>query len=115
MEFEKITVVKGEEIINAGGKNAEIVNNFFSNAVKNLKIPEHQEGEPHTNNISHPIFKAIMKIINHPSVTVIKNLNNGSRDNFCRVCVEDGVKEIKKLSTRNATRSTDLPVKILTL
>ena len=56
-----------------------------------------------------------MKIINHPSVTIIKNLNNGLRDNFCRVSVEDGVKEIKKLSTRNATRSTDLPVKILTL
>ena len=46
--------------------NAEILNKFFSNAVKNLKIPEYQEADPHAN-ISHPIFKAIIKFRNHPS------------------------------------------------
>ena len=40
---EKITLVEGEEIINEDGKNAEILNTFFSNAIKNLKIPEYQE------------------------------------------------------------------------
>ena len=37
---------------------AEILNTFFSNAVKNLKIPEYQETEFLANNISHPIFQA---------------------------------------------------------
>ena len=39
---EKITLVEGEEIINEDGENARILNRFFSNAIKNLKIPEYQ-------------------------------------------------------------------------
>ena len=38
-------------------------------------------------------------------------MNKSSRFDFCRVCVQDVVKEINKLSTRKAT--PDLPVKIL--
>ena len=34
---EKITLVEGEEIINEDEENAEILNKFFSNPVKNLK------------------------------------------------------------------------------
>ena len=59
---DKITLVGGE-IINEGGKNAEILNTFFSNAVKNLKIPAYQDVDPLAN-ISHPILKAIMKLRN---------------------------------------------------
>ena len=110
---EKITLVEGEEIINEDGENAEILNTFFSNAVKNLKIPEYQEIDSLANNISHPMFKAILKYRNHPSIVAIKNLNKGSRFDFSRVSVQDVVKEIKKLSTRKATQYTDLPVKIL--
>ena len=109
---EKITLLEGEEIINEHGENAEILNTFFSNAVKNLQIPEYQEAEPLAN-ISHPIFKAILKYRNHPNIVAIKNLNKGSRFDFCRVSVQDVVKEINKLSTRKATQHIDLPVKIL--
>ena len=63
------------------------------------------------NNISHPIFKAILKYRNHPSIVAIKKLNKGSRFDFCRVSVQDAIKEIKILS--KATQYTDLPVKIL--
>ena len=42
----------------------------------------------------------IMKFRNHPSVTAIKNLNDGSRFNFCRVSIEDVAKEIR---TRKVT------------
>ena len=48
---EKITLVEAEEIINKDGENAEILNTFFSNAVKNLKIPEHQETDYIANNL----------------------------------------------------------------
>ena len=108
---EKITLVEGEEIINEDGENAEILNTFFSNAVKNSKIPEYQETDSLANNISHPVFRAILKYRNHPNIVAIKNLNKSSRFDFCRVCVQDVVKEINKLSTRKAT--PDLPVKIL--
>ena len=43
---EKIILVKEEETINEDGETAEILNTFFSNAVKNLKIPEYQETIP---------------------------------------------------------------------
>ena len=94
------------------GENTEILK-FFSNAVKNLKISEYQEADPLANNISHPIFRAMMKFRNHPSVIAIKNLNSGSRFDFCRVSVHDVKKEIMRLSTRKATQYSDLPVKIL--
>ena len=53
-----------------------------------------------------------MKFRNHPCVTVIKKMDNGSRLNFCRVSVEDFVKEIKKLSPGKVTQSADLAVKL---
>ena len=105
--------MEGEEIITEDGENAEILNTFFSNAVKNLKIPEYQEADSLANNISHPIFRAMMKFRNHPSVIAIKNLNSGSRFDLCRVNVQDVEKEIRRLSTRKANQYSDLPVKIL--
>ena len=110
---EKITLVEGEEIINEDGENVEILNTFFSNAIKTLKITEYQETDSLASNISYPIFKVILKYRNHPSIVANKNLNKGSRFDFSRVSVQDVVKEIKKLSTRKATQYTDLPVKIL--
>ena len=74
---EKITLVEGEEIINEDRENAKILNTFFSNTIKNLKILEYQETGSLANNISHPIFKAIWKYRNHPNIVVIKNLNKG--------------------------------------
>ena len=107
------TLVVGEEIINEGDENAEILNTFFSNVVKILKIPGYQGTDSRPNNISHPIFQGILKYRNHPSIVAIKNLNKGPRFDFYRVSIQDVVKEIKKLSTRKATQYTDLPVKIL--
>ena len=39
-----------------------------------------------------------MKFRDHPNITAIKNLNNGSRFTFCRVTVEDVVKKIRNLA-----------------
>ena len=111
--YDKIPLVEGGEIINEDGKNAEILNIFLSNAVKNLKIPAYQDADPLANNISHLKLKAIMKFRNHPIIIAIKDFNKNSRLDFCRVSVENVVTEIKKLSTLKATQSTDLPVKIL--
>ena len=73
--------------VNEYGENAEILNTFLSNAVKTLKIPEYQKTESFAIDISHPIFKAILKYRNHPSIVAIKNLNKGSGLDFCRVSV----------------------------
>ena len=86
---------------------------FFSNAVKNLKIPEISDSNPLAKNIPHPIFKVILKYKNHPSITAIKNARNGPDLYFCGVSVNDVFKEIKRLKAKKATHITDIPVKIL--
>lgn len=50
----------GEEIINEDEKKkkSRSFKYFFSSAVKNLKVPEYQEGGALANNISYPIIKA---------------------------------------------------------
>lgn len=43
---EKITPVEGDKIFKQGARNAEILNTFFTNPVKNLNIPEFEEVDP---------------------------------------------------------------------
>ena len=59
---EKITLVEGDKITSEDKSNAEILNSFFSNAVKNLKIPEFNEINPLAENVPHPVFKAFLNI-----------------------------------------------------
>ena len=72
-------------------------NRFFSNAVIDLKIPDFHGAVPFADNISHPIFRAILKYANHPSTIAIKDLNNTSLFSFSNVTVADVKKEIRKL------------------
>ena len=78
------------KIISEDKDNAELLNSFFSNTVKNLKIPEFSDSNPLAENIPHPIFKAILKYKNHPGIIAIKNARNGPVFSFCEVSV-DGV------------------------
>ena len=121
---EKITLVEHRENLNTDGniddeivnddvKIAEIFNRFFSNAVIDLKIPDFHGAVPLADNISHPIFRAILKYANHPSTIAIKDLNNTSLFSFSNVSVADVKKEIRKLDPRKATQNTDIPVRIL--
>ena len=54
-----------DEIVNDDVKIAQIINRFFSNAVKDLKIPGFHGVVPLADNISHPIFRATLKYANH--------------------------------------------------
>ena len=93
--------------------NAELLNCFFSNAVKNLEIPKFSDSNPLAENIPHPIFKAILKYKNHASIIAIKNARNGPGFYFCGVSFNDVFKDIKILKARKATQTTDIAVKIL--
>ena len=87
---------------------------FFSNAVKNLKIPEFKAFNPLAENVLHPVFKAILKYKNHPSIIAIKNARrNGLGFYFSGVIVDDICKELKRLNPRKAAQNTDIPIKIL--
>ena len=87
----KITLIDEEKIVTQDDENTEILNSFFSSAMKNL------EGvDPLADKISHPILKAIVKYRNHPSVIAIGNADNGSHFHFSCVSTNDVLKEIKK-------------------
>ena len=102
-----------DEIVNDDVKIAEIFNRFFSNAIIDLKIPHFHGAVPLADNISHPIFRAILKYANHPSTIAIKDLNNTSLFSFSNVSVADVKKEIRKLDPRKETQNTVIPVRIL--
>ena len=65
-----------DKIITNVDENAKILNSFFSNVGKHLKIPEFKDFDFSAECIFHPTLKAIMKFRNHPSVSAIKNTFN---------------------------------------
>ena len=65
---EKITLVHEDKIITTDDENGKILNSFFSNVVKHLKIPEFKDIDFSAECISHPALKSIMKFRNHPSL-----------------------------------------------
>ena len=69
---DKIHLNENGELINSESKTAEVLNEFFSNIVKNLKIPEYENLNPNFEKVKDPVFKAILKYKNHPSIIAIK-------------------------------------------
>ena len=92
---------------------AELLNLFFSSAVKNLKIPEFSDTNPLAERLSKPVLKAIIKYKNHPSIAAIRNANNNVHFHFNEVSVEEVYKEITILSTGKSVQSTYIPIRLL--
>ena len=62
-------MVNNENIESNENEVAKIFNHFFSNVVKNLKIPEYQfEDDLHNRLFTHPALQAMLKYRNHPSI-----------------------------------------------
>ena len=72
---EKITLVVDETVTTQDEQNAELLNLFFSNAVKSLKILRFSNTNPLAERLSDPTHKAILKYKNHPSILAIRNAN----------------------------------------
>ena len=94
-------------------QNAELLNIFFSNAVKNLKIPRFSNTNSFVERLSDPVLKAILKYKNHPSIVAIRNANDNSHFRFNEVSVEEIYKKIRKLSTRKSAQCADIPIRVL--
>ena len=75
---EAIILVDNENIKSNENELANTFNDFFSNIVKNLKIPEYQcENDLHSRLSSHYALQAIMKCRNHPSINIIWHFSQG--------------------------------------
>ena len=85
--------MEDETITTQDEQNEDLLNIFFSNAVKNLKIPRFSNTNPLAERLYNPTLKAILKYKNHPSIVAIRNANNNSLFRFNEVCVEEVYKE----------------------
>ena len=54
---EKITLVEQNNIVENDKKTTTVLNNFFSNIITNLGIPQYTEGEPVSQYINDPFMK----------------------------------------------------------
>ena len=69
---DKINLNEIGKLNNSESKTAEVMNNFLSNIIKNLKMSEYENLNPNFENVKDPDFKAILKYKNHLSTIVIK-------------------------------------------
>ena len=90
-----------------------MLNSFFSNVEKHLKISEFKDIGFSAECISHPALKAIIHFCNYPCVSAIRNAFNPQSFNFSKVSVDYVLRKSNKLSNRKAIQNTDIPVKTL--
>ena len=92
---EKNTLVEYETVTTQDEQNAEPLNIFFSDAVKNLKLPKFSNTNPLAKKLSDPTLKAILKYKYHPGIVAIRNANKNSHFHFSEAGVEEVYKKIK--------------------
>ena len=79
---EKINLTENEKMLTSESETAKTLNNFFSNTVKKLKIPKFNSNNSVTQNIKDPVFKAILKHKNHPSILAIQKYSRNKTFHF---------------------------------
>ena len=81
----KINLNENGELLKSESETAEVFNNFFSNIVKNLKIPEYKNLNTNIENVKDPVFRAILKYKNHSSIIAIKEKSKNEKFSFHEV------------------------------
>ena len=110
---DKIHLNENGELLNSESETAEVLNNFFSNIVKNLKIPEYENLDQNFENVEDPVLREILKYKNHPSITVIKEKAKNSVFSFYEVDKDKIKKESNRLNENKASQKSDIPIKMI--
>ena len=113
---EKITLIDEDEIIENDSGTERVLNNFFSNIISNLKIPEYTKCDPRSEFFSDPVLKSTVKYRNHPSILKVGEVCHGSNAiNFSFSTVQRTriLKEITELNSSKAGQITDIATKII--
>ena len=108
-----ITLIEGDKIISESSKCAEIMNNFFTNAVNELGIDRNIHVN-HAINLNVSVVKAVLMYENHPSILKINELgylhNNFS---FHHISEESIDNVIKNMDSNKAYQRDNIPPKLL--
>ena len=102
-----------EKMLTSESETGETLNNLFSNKVKKLSIPKFNSNNSVTENIKDPVFKAILKYKNHPSILAIQKYSKNKTFHFEVVNIEKVEKKILKLDRTKASRKADIPTRII--
>ena len=62
---DKIHLIENGKLINSKTKTADVLNEFFSNIAKNLKIPEYENLNRNFQKVKDLVLKAILKYKSH--------------------------------------------------
>ena len=116
-----ITLVENRVVINDEMEIAEVFNDFFSNAVKNLNIDSYEHFsfdkhffDDHLASSDDPILRSIKKYENHPSIQKIKGITLETECfSFQPVDLLAVINEINKLNESKACPTNAIPAKIL--
>ena len=108
-----IALEEGNEVITDDGKLAQTFNEYFVNIVPSLGITSFHENNDNVNNDN--IDNIIIKFEGHPSIVAIKEQMKKYNKTFTfqNVSTEKATSIIKKLNSKKASKSDDIPAKTI--
>ena len=116
VNHDNITLVENEETVSDNKEISETLNNFFSEVVTNLNLPQYHNPTVNVDDIEDPVARTIEKSSkNHPSIRLIKEnyRNTNNTFHFENVSVKGIEKELKNLLSSKAAQNTDIPTKVI--
>ena len=112
-----ITIIENGKVVTENKEVAEIMNNYFIEAVQNLEIEKFTyEGQQDikSENVDEVIEKIIEKYKSHPSILKIKgNVKVENKFNFNDTTEDEIYSKIKLLDPKKACMEKDIPAKML--
>ena len=109
----KITLIEDETIISDDITVAKTMNNYFTNAVKDLQIKGFETENISDENIDN-INRTILQFGKHPSIIKIKeNVKIGEKFSFSKTTLQNIEEKITNLNINKATTLDNIPAKIL--
>ena len=115
INHDKITLVENEETVSDNKEISETLNNFFSEVVANLNLPQYDDPSENVEYIEDPVARAVEKHKNHSSIRLIKEnyRNTNNIFHFDKVPAKENEKKLKNLLSSKATQDSDIPTKVI--
>ena len=110
---QKITLIENEKTMK-NDDTARVLNTFFSNTVRDLKIPDYNNCDPMAENIQELVLKALVKYRNHRRILTIGEVCQVNfQFSFRYVDKDEILTEILNLDASKPCQDTDIPSRII--
>ena len=113
MSHNKTTLVEQDLILDKNDTVAEVLNNFFINAVSNLHIPNFHNKSVNIDHIKGD--RSIEQYKNHPSIVAIQSKSTNKYFKFNSIAKTEIEKEILNLDSSKACQDSVIQLKLSNL